>query len=90
MKKYMKQLTLLSLLPLAFTACGGGEASFEQAGTVVVLEQNVPISVNPGDTLTQTSDDTRISVTHDITNDTKEVTLLAGSAELLRGDYEIK
>ena len=70
------------------TSVQTSSTSGEAVATNVQLEIGVPVDVNAGDQLVPASSDTRIRLTH-VLNFTKQVTLLAGSAELIRGDFQI-
>jgi uncharacterized lipoprotein YehR (DUF1307 family) len=89
MKKIKYLISLLAVI--TFTACGGGGSSqaYYEAGEVVNMEVNTTYSVNPSDKVIPLTQDTVIDVVHTIDNNTKEVTLISGSAELIRGDYTI-
>jgi hypothetical protein len=57
-------------------------------GTPLVI--GVPMKISSGDTINPTSEDTVIETTHNIDDDTKYVTLISGSAELISGNVEIE
>ena len=86
----IKYLLLLSIiLTLLLSACGSGSsASFEQVNETIQLEIGVAQEVSTGDKLIEEEDNTTIKVVHELNNDIKSVTLLTGSAKLIRGNYE--
>ena len=90
----MKQVRLhhiaISLTTALFlSACGGeSSAAFEQTQETITLQKGIAQEVNKGDKLIKEDDDTTIKVVHELGNDIKSVTLLIGSARLIRGNYE--
>lgn len=89
-------LSLLTLITLSFTACGGGsdDASFKNSETLIDITipcQTTPtqtdianyITVNSGDVIVKDDENTTISIYHDI-NNTKKVCLVSGSAHIIR------
>ncbi|MEA3352923.1 MAG: hypothetical protein U9Q33_03770 [Campylobacterota bacterium] len=91
MKLNSKNIFIPAVTALFLSACGGGsESSFKNAQTIQDLELDIPVRVYEGDTLTKNDENTTINVSHEIENDIKIVTLLSGSATLLRGElYEL-
>lgn len=81
----LRALVMIPLL-LVLAACGG---DFDEAatGTLEILQAGDSAEVFQGDELTRTSEPARISVRHEGEGNRKFVTILAGSAELLRGDF---
>ena len=78
------------ILTLSFHGCGGGGnagGDYEPVG--VALSIGVPITVFPGDQIEPLTGNTRIKVVHNIASNTKQVTLLEGGANLLRGDFAV-
>jgi|FLOH01.1.fsa_nt_gi hypothetical protein len=81
--------TIISIILLVtiftFTACsgGGGSSSVVDATPLVIGEE---ITVEAGDQL-QTDENTVINVVHEVDSTTKKVTLLSGTATLIKGDY---
>jgi hypothetical protein len=81
---------ILTISILLFTSCsGGGSDAYYEAADVITMEIGTTYSVNPSDKVIPLSSNTVIDVVHTINNNTKEVTLVSGSAELIRGDYSI-
>jgi hypothetical protein len=89
-------LSLLTLITVSFTACGGGgdDASFTNSENLVDITipcQTTPtttdianyITVNSGDVIVKEEDNTTISIYHDI-NGTKKVCLVSGSAHIIK------
>ncbi|MDL0431354.1 hypothetical protein QPM17_09455 [Marinobacter sp. TBZ242] len=73
-------------LVVLLSACGG-DFDEEQSSTRLYLQQGDEVEVFRGDELTSPSEDSRIAVRHEQQGDRKFVTMLAGTAELVRGDY---
>ena len=85
----MKKLIMATLAgALALAGCGDDNRGGGKETVSMVVGEAV--SVYPGDSVTPGSDDTRIAIRHQVGEEVKTVTLLAGSAELLRGDYAIE
>lgn len=82
----LRALVMIPLL-LGLAACGGGEFDESATGTLEILQTGDSAEVFQGDELTRTSETARISVRHEDEGNRKFVTMLAGSAELLRGDF---
>lgn len=78
-------LTASILLLAACSDSGGSSGSDSQE--VEALQAGDTVEVFEGDQLEQTSDDARVQVRHEEGTDRKFVTILAGSAELVRGDF---
>ena len=86
-------LSLLTLLTLSFTACGGGsdDASFANSETMIDIDVNCTtpatistyITLHSGDAVVKDDDNTTISIYHDV-NGTKKVCLESGSAHIIR------
>jgi hypothetical protein len=88
----IQRLVFIAVLitALALAGCGGGgNAGGDAAPVGISLAIGVPVTVFPGDQLEPSSSNTRINVVHNINNNTKQVTLLEGSANLLRGDFVV-
>lgn len=73
-------------IAVLLSACGG---NFEesQSSSRLFLQQGEEVEVFQGDELTSPSEDSRISVRHEQQGDRKFVRVLAGTAELVRGEY---
>ena len=93
-KSKIKTLTLLTLLATFFVGCGedSNEHVFGDSSTDAAITMNVgdEQQVLAGDVLEPNSASTRIEVEHIIDDDTKYVTIVEGSATLLRGSYAVK
>jgi len=86
-------LSLLTLLTLSFSACGGGgdDASFKNSETMIPIDVNCTtpatiatyITVNSGDVIVKEEENTTISIYHDV-NGTKKVCLVSGLAHIIR------
>jgi hypothetical protein len=92
--KKIQTLTLFALLATLFTGCSEssnkhvfGDTSTDAAITMNVGDQEQIIT---GDVIEPNGASTRIEVEHIIDDDTKYVTILSGSATLLRGSYALK
>lgn len=89
---YRLTLTTLSLLLLA--GCGESENKtvFGDTATdgVYTLKVGESSQVLEGDTLEPNDANTRIEVEHILDDNTKYVTILSGSATLLRGQYALQ
>jgi len=71
------------------TAVQPSATSGEPMSQTVSLEIGVPVEVFSGDQLQPNNAETRIRVAHTL-NSTKLVTLLSGSADLIRGNVRIQ
>ena len=77
------------MLITAFAILNSGcEGKFEESTTTTAMSVNEIYTVYPGDELVPDGS-SEIRVIHTLSNDTKEVTLISGSATLLRGDYTL-
>lgn len=61
-----------------------------EENSIISMEINKEYSVSTGDRVEVLTGDAVINVIHTLDDDTKVITLLSGSANLIRGDYEIK
>jgi hypothetical protein len=93
----MKKLQLLSITTLLLLLLAGcGESSNRsvfgdtQADGVYTLSVGESSQVLAGDILEPNDANTRIQIEHIIDDDTKYVTILSGSATLLRGSYAVQ
>lgn len=73
-------------LVVLLSACGG-DFNESQSSTRLFLQQGDEVEVFRGDELTSPSEGSRIAVRHEQQGDRKFVRILAGTAELVRGDY---
>lgn len=77
-----------------FIGCGDGGASFDGETPKVQNEESPlvigeEIAVQSGDTIVPKDDSTEIRINHVLGDTIKHVTLLSGSATLIKGSYEI-
>jgi len=81
-------ISMMTAGALALAGCGGGSngSGGTEAVSMVVGEA---VSVYPGDSVTPTDDAARIAIRHQVGEEVKTVTLLEGSADLLRGEYQL-
>jgi len=93
-RKKIQTLTLSIVLATLFIGCGEesnehvfGDTSKDAAITMSIGDEQ---QVLAGDVIEPNSASTRIEVEHIIDDDTKYVTILSGSATLLRGSYAVK
>jgi len=89
MKKYLIY-TIIAVIALVFTACGGGDANYSGTSTQVnVVDCNSSTVITDyttllsEDVIVKDVDNTTISTYHDI-NGTKRLCILSGSAYILR------
>mgnify|MGYP005866646493 CR=1 FL=1 len=93
MKKLQSlSITALTLLLLAGCSESNNKTVFQNADAdgVYTLYAGEKSQVLPGDVLEPDGADTRIKVEHILDDDTKYVTILSGSATLLRGSYALQ
>ena len=96
MKKIQKY-SIATIVAILFGACSGDAGFSAQEETVetpiaksVALTIGEPLEIQTGDILTPLTEDTEINVEHIIGEDIKKVTLLAGEATLVYGNYTIE
>ena len=78
-------LLAMATLTLALSGCGGGSNEDDRNRQMAI---EVPYPVTDTDRLVVTSlEPAEIRVQHTLATDLRTVTLLSGSAELLRGNY---
>lgn len=93
--KYFTKLTLASALLALLSGCEGGGGSnktvFGNTSTneAIQMSPNTAYIINTGDTITPDGT-AEIVVNHVIDINTKSVTLISGSATLLRGSYAVE
>lgn len=80
-------LRVSTLVLVAVLAACGGDFDEQQSSTRLYLQQGDEVEVFRDDELISPSEGARIAVRHEQQGDRKFVTVLAGSAELVRGDY---
>ena len=92
--KKLQLLTLTSLSLLLLAGCGEssnksvfGDTTTDSISTLSIGERS---QVLTGDILEPNDANTRIEVEHILDDDTKYVTILEGSATLLRGQYALQ
>jgi len=83
-----KSSIILTIAALFFSACNS-ESKFENTQEVITLETGVPQEVFRGDEIINNEDNTTIRLSHTYGSDKKMVTLLTGSATLIKGNYEV-
>ena len=92
----MKTLKLLSTTALSLLLLAGCEQSnksvFGDTDTdgIYTLEVGERSQLLPGDRLEPDDTNTRVKVEHILDDDTKYVTIIEGSATLLRGSYALQ
>ena len=90
----IQTLTLFALLATLFIGCGeeSNEHVFGDTSTDAAITMNVgdEQQILAGDVLEPNDASTRIEVEHIIDDDTKYVTIVSGSATLLRGAYAVQ
>jgi len=92
--KKLQSLTITALTLLLLAGCGekGNENALEETpqDSIVTLNTGDSSQVLEGDLLEPNDENTRIQVEHTLEDDTKHVTILEGSATLLRGSYAVQ
>lgn len=78
--------TSVLALMILLSACGG-DFEEKQSSARLYLQQGDEVEVFRDDELTSPSEDARIVVRHEQESDRKFVTVLTGTAELVRGAY---
>ena len=81
-------ILLIVTAMIMFIGCGSGDASFQGQNEEIEVMIGEEIVVNSGDKLI-TQEDTTIRVIHEVDSTYKRVTLLSGTATLIRGDYVV-
>lgn len=92
--------TIIEPTPIITTQCLNGDMLIYSNGAISStkigdlscpqpLEPNVTVTLYPEDKIVIKSEDTVINVVHTLDISTKEVTLLTGGADLIRGDFYI-
>lgn len=79
-----------SFLGAAFLTGCGDSSSYSTTQEIIPLAQGQEVLVNSGDKIQPMNEETQIEVRHLLDADKKYVTLLRGSADLVRGNYEIE
>lgn len=85
----MKNIISMMLMStsIMFFGCNG-DSSFENELQITPLSVGQEMIVQEGDKLV-TGEDTVINVVHEVDSTLKKVTLISGTAELLKGDYVV-
>jgi len=85
----MKSIISIILISttIMFFGCNG-DASFENEMESITLSIGKEVDVQEGDKII-TGEDTVINVVHEVDSSTKKVTLISGTAELIKGDYVV-
>ena len=92
----MKTLKLLSATALSILLLAGCEQNNKSVfGTdtgdaIISMYQGETTQIQKGDKLVPDNANTRVKVEHILDHDTKYVTILEGSATLLRGSYALQ
>lgn len=92
MKRLFYKTFLLSSLLILLGGCGdssNGTVLGTGAGDVVVMNVGTEYTVGSGDKLVS-DDNATISVVHTLDEEIKKVTLINGTATLLRGSYALQ
>ena len=82
------RINILLMITAMIVFIGCGDASFQEQNNEIEVMIGEEIIVNSGDKLI-TQDDTTIRVVHEVDSTYKRVTLLSGTATLIRGDYVV-
>ncbi len=84
----MKTIITLVLIALSLTACGSSGSSNENSGpppsSNVDMEVSQSYSVFPGDSIIKDTEDSQLEITHIDGEKKSTVTLLSGSATIIR------
>ena len=80
------KINILLMITAMIIFIGCGDASFQEQNNEIQVVIGEEMIVNSGDKLI-TQDDTVIRVVHEVDSTFKRVTLLSGTAILIRGDY---
>ena len=81
-------MLLISISTVFFGCSDNGNASFENEVESITMIIGQEMNVEEGDKVI-TGEDTVINVVHEVDSSIKKVTLLSGSAELIRGSYVV-
>lgn len=78
---------MLFLSPIALISCGGGGGGSDSSSTpdTVTMTTGTEYTVSEGDTVLRDSSDARIRISKDSNKNTSSVTLITGSAHIIRG-----
>ena len=84
----IKKYSIALCVAIGLIGCGG-DAKFETQNNARSLTIGETVIVYTGDKVIPENEETVIDVEHTLNDNTKSVTLISGSASLLRGDYAI-
>ena len=92
--KTIKILSIVSLFVLLLAGCGEEQNKYVLGAnandSVTVMNEGERSQVLPGDAIEPNTANTRIKVEHKLDDNTKYVTIIEGSATLLRGSYAVR
>ena len=78
---------ILSIALLLFIGCSSDESTpVQQSATIIEMQPEQSYTVTPGDRLEKTSDDAEVSITTNIQDNTTEVILISGTAQIIRAN----
>ena len=81
---------ILSIALLLFVGCSSDSAEestqVQQTSNIIEMQQDQRYTVARGDRLEKTSDDAEVSITTNIQDNTTEVILLSGTAQIIRAN----
>ena len=78
---------ILSIALLFFVGCSSDSAEESTEGSnIIEMQQDQSYTVARGDRLEKTSDDAEVAITTNIQDNTTEVILLSGTAQIIRAN----
>ena len=81
---------ILSITLLFFVGCSSDSSDentpVEQSTTIIQMQPEQSYTVAPGDRLEKTSEDAEVSITTNIQDNTTEVVLISGTAQIIRAN----
>jgi len=78
---------ILSIALLFFVGCSSDNAEESTQGSnIIEMQQEQSYTVARGDRLEKTSDDAEVAITTNIQDNTTEVILLSGTAQIIRAN----
>lgn len=94
MRRQLQTISLCALLLLLVAGCGenSNKSVFgtNKDGEIISMFEGETTQVQEGDKLVPDNAKTRVKVEHILDDNTKYITILSGSATLLRGSYALK
>ncbi len=84
--RLLNKIYLTAGVVLLLSGCGSS-GSFESAETIIPLSVGEEMELISGDRISPVNEETQIELRHVLGSDKKYVTLVSGSAELIRGSY---